>query len=641
MHFKHPEFLYALFALIIPLLIHLFQLRKFQKIEFSNVQFLKAVSLQTRKSSNVKKLIILLTRMLLLACIILAFAQPFFTNDKDFDAPQELVIYLDNSFSMEAKGKKGPLLKRAVQEIAEAIPEQQLFTLFTNDEVFKEVTKKDVLNDLLQIGYSPNQLAYHTAYLKGKQFFSKNQESNKNLVLISDFQIKQNPLEISFDGAIVPKLIKLTPESKNNIAIDTLYLERNKNNDLTLAASVSSTNLSSASVPITLFDNDKLIAKSSVSFNEQAVQKISFSLKEGQDLRGKLVLQDPMLSFDNTRYLAINSPKKIKVLSISGSDDAFLKYIYTPDEFILTQSNLNALNYNTLGQSDLIILNEIETVPVTLLNALKAFVASKGVLCFIPSVKGNLKDYNELLNQLDATPFNALIPAENLITTIHFDHPLFKGVFDKKIDNFQYPKVKSYFPVNSTRSILSYTDERTFLYNHKNLYVFTASIASDKSNFKNTSLIVPVLYNVGKESLKQPVLYYQVGKLNSYDVQIPLDQDEIISLYSEQETIIPLQQNFTNKVRITTDETPTRAGMYTLTKGDEFFDHLAYNYGSSESRLKYHTLKPGNDYTVADTISLLFDELKENNRVQEFWKWFVIFALVFLLLEILLLKYLK
>lgn len=641
MHFKHPEFLYALFALLIPVLIHLFQLRKFQKIEFSNVQFLKAVSLQTRKSSILKKLLILLMRMLLFACLIIAFAQPFFTNEEDFDAPQELVIYLDNSFSMEAKGQKGPLLKRAVQEIIEAIPEQQVFTLFTNTEVFKEVTKKDILNDLLQIEYSPNQLEYHIAYLRGKKLLSKNKVSSKKILLISDFQKNGDIFEEGFDGGITPILVQLTPESKNNIAIDTLYLERNQNNDLTLAASVSSTNLISASVPISLFDNDKLIAKSSLSFKDQTEHTILFSLKQGQALRGTLALQDPTLSFDNTRYLAINSQKKIKVVTISGADDDFFKHIYTQDEFMLTQNSLNTLNYNAISQADLIILNEIETIPVTLLNTLKTVVDRNAVLCFIPSTKGVLKDYNALMNQLGTSSFTPIVNSENLITTIHFDHPLFIGVFDKKIDNFQYPKVNSYFQMNSSNAILSFTDDSSFLYNHKNTYIFTASIASDHSNFKNTSLIVPVLYNIGKESLQRPTLYYQIGESNSYDIQTPLNQDEIVSLYSEQETIIPLQQNFSNKVRITTEETPIHAGIYTIQKGDQPLEHLAYNYNSAESKLSYHALTANNKYALAKSIPLLFQGLKENSSVQEFWKWFVIFALVFLLMEILLLKYLK
>ena len=76
MLFKHPSVLYALFALLIPIIIHLFKLRKFQKTIFTNVAFLEKIKMQTRKSSQLKKWLVLLSRLLLFTAIILAFAEP-------------------------------------------------------------------------------------------------------------------------------------------------------------------------------------------------------------------------------------------------------------------------------------------------------------------------------------------------------------------------------------------------------------------------------------------------------------------------------------------------------------------------------------------------------------------------------------
>ena len=81
MQFKHPEILYFLALLILPILVHLFQLQKFIKVPFTNVAFLQKLALQTRKSSRIKKWLILATRLALLAAIILAFAQPYFGKE--------------------------------------------------------------------------------------------------------------------------------------------------------------------------------------------------------------------------------------------------------------------------------------------------------------------------------------------------------------------------------------------------------------------------------------------------------------------------------------------------------------------------------------------------------------------------------
>ena len=154
MQFKHPEILYFLFLLVIPILVHLFQLRRFKKEYFTNVRFLKELSIQTRKSSKIKKWLLLITRMLLLAAIIIAFAQPFFQAKDKQNTTNEMYIVLDNSFSMQAKGKKGELLKRAVQDLLENTPENQTFSLITNSETFWNTDIKSIQKEVQNLTYS-------------------------------------------------------------------------------------------------------------------------------------------------------------------------------------------------------------------------------------------------------------------------------------------------------------------------------------------------------------------------------------------------------------------------------------------------------------------------------------------------------
>ena len=106
MQFKNLEILYFLALLIIPILVHLFQLQKFVKVPFTNVAFLQKIQQETRKSSHIKKWLILATRLLLLSAIIFAFSQPFISN-KDYNKKEHTFIYLDNSLSINTKGKKG------------------------------------------------------------------------------------------------------------------------------------------------------------------------------------------------------------------------------------------------------------------------------------------------------------------------------------------------------------------------------------------------------------------------------------------------------------------------------------------------------------------------------------------------------
>ncbi|NNK39431.1 MAG: hypothetical protein HKP45_02120, partial [Winogradskyella sp.] len=169
MQFKYPELLFGLFLLLIPILIHLFQLRKFKRVEFTNVKFLKQVEQQTRKSSQLKKWLVLLTRMLLLACLVVAFAQPYFASKELFNLKKETVLYLDNSFSMQAKGKNGSLLNEAIQDIINTVEDTETISVFTNDEEFKSASFKAIKNDLINLSYSSQQYDYESVILKGKQ----------------------------------------------------------------------------------------------------------------------------------------------------------------------------------------------------------------------------------------------------------------------------------------------------------------------------------------------------------------------------------------------------------------------------------------------------------------------------------------
>ncbi|MGY0408638.1 MAG: BatA domain-containing protein, partial [Polaribacter sp.] len=168
MQFKNPAILYLLALLIIPILVHLFQLQKFVKVPFTNVAFLQKIQQQTRKSSQIKKWLILATRLLLLTAILFAFSQPYFSN-KNIRKKQHTFIYLDNSLSTNSKGEKGKLLQIAAQEIIENAGEKDSYSLQTNNNFYPNISKSALKNILLNIQNTPNQLSLATVFLKINQ----------------------------------------------------------------------------------------------------------------------------------------------------------------------------------------------------------------------------------------------------------------------------------------------------------------------------------------------------------------------------------------------------------------------------------------------------------------------------------------
>lgn len=640
MQFKHPEILYALLLLIIPIIVHLFQLRKFKKVAFTNVKFLQELTIQTRKSSQLKKWLTLLTRLLMLTAIILAFTQPYISNSESFNTKSETVIYLDNSYSMQAQGNNGSLLNKAVQDLIENIDENETISIFTNDVSFKKTSIKAIKNDLIQLGYASSQLDYNAALLKGQNMFSEDQSSVKNLVLISDFQQKNNNLSFPKDSTLSLKLVKLQPENKSNITIDSIYISKSTVENIELTVLIKNQGEEIETLPVSLFNNENLIAKSAVNIDSEA--KTVFTIPTNVMFNGKVSIDDPNLQYDNELYFNIDKPEKIKVLVINESEDSFLKKIFTEDEFIYTASSFNALNYNLIDEQNLIVLNELEDIPVALNTALNAFSKDGGSILIIPSGEISINSYNQFFNNYFISDFNTLVVQEKKITTINFSHPLLANVFDKQIQNFQYPKVNSFYRTSgSDNSILDFEDGSTFLSESQNTYRFTAPLNDLNSNFKNSPLIVPVIYNIGKQSLKVPQLYYTIGEENKIDISTVLQQDDILTLAYEDNKVIPLQQTFTNKVRLTLSDYPKDSGIASVQNKATFLKHLSFNHNRNESNLNYYDISNFEGVTSYDSVSKTLDDIKSATNVNELWKWFVIFALAFLIIEMLILKYLK
>ena len=642
MQFKHPELLYGLLLLLIPIIVHLFQLRKFRKEQFTNVAFLKKLDLQTRKSNKIKKWLVLFTRMGILAMAVLAFAQPFLTTSSSATKEKETLIYLDNSFSMQAKGASGPLLKQAVQELISSVPKETTFTLITNTETYKDTNIEDLRNTLLQLPYSANELSYAQVNLRAQKHFKNDPSSIKRIVLISDFQQNREASLIN-DGNEL-HFVQLAPTNTRNIAIDSLFVKEQNTNSLVLEASLRANENLETGVPVSVFNGTELIAKATASFENTATAAINFEIEKQNKIEGVLTIEDPILSYDNSLFFSIDTSAPINVLSINDAENDFLKRLYDTDEFNYKAVGSNTLDYSTLSQHNLVILNGLKKLPIPLGNALAAFKNNGGSILIILNEEVDPSITNTFLNILGSTSVAGVSEQNRLVTTINYDHPIYQNVFDKKIDNFQYPSVSKSFNLSSKDRLLSFQDGSPFITAENRLYIASNSFNIASTNFKNSPLIVPTLYNIAKESLALPELYYAVGAKNEFDVLTKLAQDDILSLVEireEKESFIPIQRSYSNKVTVSTTELPATSGNYHAQNKDSILQGISYNYDRKESNLRYTAMDTQKNGTYHTSVSNLLEEFKEQDSIQSLWKWFVIFALFFLLMEMLILKYLK
>jgi Aerotolerance regulator N-terminal len=617
-------------------------LRRFKKEYFTNVRFLKELSIQTRKSSQLKKWLLLLTRLLLLLFLILAFAQPFFQAKDHKSAANELVIVLDNSFSMQAKGQKGELLKRTVQELLENTPETQNFMLITNSETYHNTDIKSIQKELQNLKYSATSFQLDQVLTKIK---SKKTRFNRDLVIITDaVNLKSNQLKI-IDSTMNAYFIVPKAEQKNNASVDSVYINQRMDNFYEITINLSAYGSFEEEIPVALYNNKNLIAKTQVKFDTNK-KSINLTIPNDQ-FNGYVSIEDNRLSYDNFYYFSILKPKKTNVLSIGEATKSnFLSKIYSVAEFNFTNSELKTLDYNSIDQQDAIVLNELEDIPNALQTTLKSFIEKGGQVILIPSTSGNVVSYNTFLNQIGTIQLGTFENTVKNVTAISFTHPLYQGVFEKKIDNFQYPNTKSNFILKSTSpSILTYEDQNPFLTSISNdlgtVYVFATAVNKENSNFQNSPLIVPTFYNMAQSNFKTGVIALPVGKNSIFVVEAELNKDDILTIRNEESSFIPSQQLLNNKVKITFGEMPTVAGNYTILKKEEPLQTISFNYDRTESNVNEENSALLEDFEQLDSVETVFEKLQTERTDQQIWKWFVWFTLLFLILELLIQKFVK
>ena len=642
MQFKNPEILYFLFLLILPILVHLFQLRRFKKQEFTNVKLLKELQIQTRKSATIKKWLLLVTRLLLLTALIFAFAQPFF-KAKDFDKKNnELILVIDNSFSMQAKGKSGELLKRTIQDILENTPEDQQLSVLTNDENFYDTNIKNIQKELQNLNYSStpfNPAAIIT------RIEAKKPGIPKDILFISDAvglkeELKTNLSETS-------SLYYQTVEAKetNNMAIENVQISQVLDQFYELKISIKSYGNFENDVPISMYNGKKLIGKALIS-EEKSQKEIVFTIPK-TDFHGFVSIQDNSLEYDNSFYFSISKPQKSNVIAVGNSTkNNFLSRIYTAEEFNFTATELNTLNYNAIDDADAIILNELPTIPNALSVTLKNYYSKGGSIIFIPDVTGSESNYNLFLRNFSNISLSEKTTKEKQITQISFNHPIYTNVFDKKVSNFQYPKTNTTFNENgSNLPVLQYEDKSVFLGNITNklgnLYFFSTSINKENSNFQNSPLIVPTFYNMGQNNNKSGLNAFIIGNNNYTIINETIAKDNVLSVTNAENSFIPMQQILNNKIKLTFGNYPEKSGNYVVLKNKESLKNISFNYPRNESDLSQINSNYFDSCTEVNAVSTFYSDIHSSRTSNEVWKYFIFATLLLLLVELLIQKFVK
>ncbi|MBL0049401.1 MAG: BatA and WFA domain-containing protein [Bacteroidetes bacterium] len=683
MQFIYPGFLFALSALAIPIIIHLFNFRKFKRIYFTNVKFLREIKQETQSKSQLKHLLVLLARMLALAFLVFAFAQPFIPQTKTTQLSNEeaVSIFIDNSFSMDAQGKAGSLLEQAKKtavEILAAYKPSDRFQLLTNDFEAKHqrlLTKEEFLESLQEIKSSARVKSVSEVLSRQADLLAASPTKSKCAYVISDFQKSNFSLSnVTPDTALKVRLIPIQSNSRNNLFIDSCWFEtpsRQLNKPEVLTVRV--TNVSDVAVenaPIKLFLNkkQKALASFSLDANTSAEVKLTFTCKEIGIQNAQVQLTDFPVTFDDSYYFSFEVAPKIHVLAINGlTENNSISTLFKNDSvFTLSNAFEKNIDYSSLQKNELIVLNELTTVSSGLSQELNKFVSKGGSLLVFPAIEMDLVSYQNFLSPLPANYFTGLDTARTRVDKINFAHPLYAGVFDKKrkpTANIDLPIVHQHYVLNkASHSNLEYLlkmqNGDVFIGKNKvvkgQVYVCSVPLDARFSNLTKHAMFVPTLYNIALYSVVPSQLFYTLGKDES--VELPaavLGTEEVYHLKSTSANfdIIPEHKTTQNGTSILLHNQVAVADNYLVLAGKDSVMGLGFNYDRKESNLECLSTEEletqlskaefSNFSLLSGTVKAFSNSLREMNQGKRYWKWCIVLALLFLAVEGALIRFWK
>jgi len=680
MNFVNPYFLFALFSIAIPVLIHLFNFRKYKRIYFSNIRFLQEVKQETRRKSKLKHLLVLFSRILAIVSLVFAFAQPYLPISKiSITANKNAVsIYIDNSFSMQAINKNGMLLevaKNKAKEIVAAYQPTDEFQIITNDFEAKHqrfVSKKEMEALINEIKISSISRTIAEIYSRQSDFLNDNSKTTKNAYIISDFQKNAcNINDIKSDSNIYTFLIPIVANKTNNIYIDSCWFInpiQQLNHQASLKVSIkNSSDEKLENLPVKLFINNqqKSLASVTIDANSETEIVLSYMINTTGIQHGKIEISDSPIVYDDVFYFNYEIIDKIAIQCINGNNqNIYLNTLFGKDSlFFFQNTNDKNIDYSGFSANNLIILNELESISTGLSSELQRYIYEGGSVVIIPSPKADLISYKSFLVSINSNFYTEIDTTNAKVSEINQNHPVFAGVFEKIPENVNFPIVNSFFKINKITNsnqeyLLRLENGNSFftsqIIRKGKLYLSSVPFTDDFSNFAKNTIFIPTLYNTALLSTPISSLFYIIGDDKPVSTgKYSTGSEEVFHIKSINSDfdIIPEHKTNQSQIDFYMHNQIKDAGNYYLTSGKTNIKGLSYNYNRKESLLSFFDADEVNKLiegkglktfsVIKNPNKTLTELILEYNQGKRLWKWFLIAALLFLGIEVLILRFMK
>ncbi|MCE6992919.1 BatA domain-containing protein [Dyadobacter sp. CY323] len=686
MSFLFPSFLWGLLAVSVPIAIHIFNFRRTKRVYFTNVAFLKAVDTKTRSVRQIKHWLVLAARILAITCLALAFAQPFLPAENKLAVDRRGItsLYLDNSLSMESDLNNKRYLDIATTRLGDLLgifKNATSLQLITNDFSAQEqgLYPAEKLRDrLTTINLSNTPRTLDQIYKRQENLIARHQSTGKNQYFwFSDFQKSTagNLADLKIDSTNQLFLVPVQAEAERNVFVDSAWLNtpfiRELQNNI-LFVKVSNSGKQEAKnvvLKLTLDNTQASTASVNVPANGSATAKFNFNIKGKGYKKGQITFDDFPVTFDNDYYFVLNSSPLIRVLHIFGekSDANYIQNVYDNDSLFSLQSfSAQNVDPGLIKGSDLVILESVTQLSGSLPQDLQDFVKKGGSLAVIPPGTPNGASYTQFLkgvgiNGLTVSASSDPAPIE--LATPDRNNPFFSDVFEESVRQELNLNLPSAAPVwnwaNAGQLLLSLRNGQTYLNQASSgmgkVYLFASSLNPKYGNMAQHAIFVPIMYKIAASSVRAQRTSY---KFDENPINLTIENpgaNPVYKLRRNKTELIPVQRITGNQLLLEIPEGDQlgeglTAGYYELIRDNKTEQILALNHNNAESKLQYYSPDELRAAFSGQKNVQVFDRIdddafatafEQQNMGTTLWKYFLYASLLFLLVEVALIRILK
>lgn len=639
MYFLNPAAFWALTLLLIPILIHLFNLRKVKKVYFSNTLFLKEIDQKQKSKSSLRKLIILLCRCLVFLFIVFAFAQPELSTEDELEH-RGMTLYVDNSFSMIQRSEQG----ESLLDLSKSATINELTGNVGIDYILYTNTGK-VKNDFIAgIGPANAKVSSGLLRLEASGYGSR-------IKIFSDFQ-KSDLNDLSWlkrDTISQVSLLKLAYRPGPNLFVDTVFLSKPlgvlQDNVIHVEVRNGGNELVNGKL-IKVLKQGQQLASFTVDVPAGKSVPLELNVASNEQIYGsyEILLEDAPVVFDNHFYFEIAERANVVVREISqdGVRSYFERVYANENLFDYQRFSIENVSSDIFLEADLIILNTLDSIPEWLLNQLQRF--NKNVLV-VPSAKATLSTYSQVLG-VQVSRVEAM---KTSLSTETLNLPFFEGVFRNANDRVGMPEVTPRYGVKGFHETLLQTNAGApFLIKSgkRDSYFITGTLEDSLTNFHKHSVFVPVMYKLTQAD-HQMNLYH---RLSDGFITIKADSlptESLVELRGE-EVLVPSYRYSGQDLMMEIPEALNKPGYYNVVVGKDTVNRIALNYDKGESLLASYSLAeleeafagyPNIEVKSLDSEKVLSTLQGDVNERPAFWKYALVLALIFVILETILLRF--